>query len=154
MPKAYLRTDVQQPGIRGEVNGSDVQAKDASRSENHRRVTDRIGGHKKDQLLSLTRQPPEAPHVLVLVALRATPRVRKRKPSGELGWTQSPAKLDQCAGVAVRLLDDPSLNAPIERTGDHRRQQRTRRLFFQSAELEFGQTCQVIRGENGRPRSE
>ncbi len=55
MPEAYVRTDVQQAGLRGEVHGRDVQTEYLSGPQNQHRVPDRVGSRQKDQLLNLER---------------------------------------------------------------------------------------------------
>jgi hypothetical protein len=48
MPEAHGRTELQQVGRDGEVDGSGVQAEDLSRPEDQRRVADRIGRRQQD----------------------------------------------------------------------------------------------------------
>ena len=87
MAKAYVRAEVQQAGVRGEVDRPDIQTERPSRPEDQCRVPDRIGCRKKDQPPGLTGQAIQALHVLVLDALGEIPHVRKGKPASELGCT-------------------------------------------------------------------
>ena len=155
MPEPHVHAELQQAGVRGQVDVCGVQAEDVSPAEKHGRVPDRIGGREQDQPLRLLRQLTEALQVLDLDAAGQVSRVRKREPAGQFGGTQAAAELEQGKRIAVRLLDDPGPDALVERAGRDRRQQRTSRLFSQPAQPEFGQAGQVIRrgdcvGSRGR----
>ena len=145
MPEAHGRTELQQVGRDGQVDGSGIQAEYLSRPEDQRRVADRIGRREQDQPLDLGWQLTQARCVLIFDAPGQVSRVRKGEPAGQVGGAPASVELEQGQRVAVGLLQDPGADALVERAWDDRRQQRPSRVFVQSVQPEFGQARQVIR---------
>ena len=154
MPEARAGPDVQQAGLRGQIDGLDVQAEDLGCAEHQRGVTDRIGGREEDQPLGMVGQVTQAERVLLLEAPGHVTGVRERKPAGQPGGAETLPELEQGEGIPVCLPDDPGPDALVEGAGGDRGQQGPGRWLVQPGESQLGEPHQVIwRGRRG-PRRE
>ena len=116
MPEAHGRTELQQVGRDGQVDGSGVHAEHLRRPEDQRRVADWIGRRQQDQPLDLGGQLTQACCVLIFDAPGQVSRVRKSEPAGEVGGAPATVELEQGQRMAVGLGQDPGADALVERT--------------------------------------
>ncbi len=116
MPEVHVRTEPEQVGRGGPVHGPGIEAEHPSRTEDQRRVPDRIGRREQDQPLHLFLKLTQAHCVLIFYPAGQVSRVRKSEPASEVGVTPAPVELEQGQRMAMCLRENPCADAIIERT--------------------------------------
>ena len=144
MTEPHSDAELDQTSRSRRSRGSGINPEQLGRTPHRHHVTDRLGRGDEQQQSRCLRKRHQPALEGLLDAPRQRPRARQPESAGQLRGSEVARQFHQRQGVPVCLSDDAVDDPLVERTPDHRAEQRPRFAVIQAANDQLRQAREVL----------